>query len=381
MKGPGASRVTGRVRAAALTASRRLAIVLISAAASLLLLEALTRMLGLHFPAIARPEMKDGGLWAYDRSKGWFHVPHGTGRSYLGGPDAGSVRINALGLRGPEVVRPKPLGTQRVLVLGDSYIFGVGVDEAHLFTTRLAQRLARDGFAADVVGAGVTGYSTDQELILLRELGPLLEPDLVVLAVCDNDFEGNGESFSYQQYYKPYFTLSPDGGLAPHNAAVPRLDAAQRVKLWLGQRSNVWNFVRGRQARSRPLQSLIDAFHVALTVEPSADPVELTAALVVALGDTAAHLGASFLTFNTARRHENTKLFHALRPRLARVGIASAALEGPLGSERERRPERAWDFAYDSHWNVAAHRLAAELVAEHVERLLSRGASPAESRP
>jgi hypothetical protein len=339
-----------------------------SAALVVLLLESGTRALGLHFPAIARPEVPDGGLWVYDRTKGWFHAPGSRGRAFLGGPDAGLVRINALGLRGAEIPRSRPPGLRRVLALGDSYVFGVGVDEEHVFTTRLAQRLARGGARVEVCNAGVSGYSTDQQLILLQELGPRLAPDVVVLVMCDNDFEGNGENFSYQQYYKPYYEQAPGGTLLLRQVPVPRLDAAQRLKLWLGRRSNLWNFARSRRAAWPPLQRALERLEVDVAQAPPGDLVALTAALVVAVRDEAGRLGAGFVTLNTARRRENTRLFQALRPRLKQAGVDYLGLEGPLGRGRERHPERPWDFADDPHWNLAAHRLAAEVVAQRLEQ-------------
>ncbi len=334
----------------------------------LLALELLTRLAGLHFPAIARPEVSDGGLWVYDATKGWFHEPGSRGRAYLGGPDRGDVRINSLGLRGPEPARSKPAGTRRVLVLGDSYVFGVGVDEEHLFTTRLGQRLARGGAALEVVNAGVNGWSNDQQLALLGELGPRLVPDVVVLVMCDNDFEGNGENFSYQQYYKPYYEID-SGRLTLRGVPVPQLTPAQRVRRFLGQRSNLWNLVRTRRASWPPAQRLIESLEVDVTRPASADPVLLTAALVTAQRDLARRLGAArFLTVNTGRRRERTALFQALRVRLKETGVEYLGLEGPLGRARERHPDWLWDFADDPHWNVAAHRLAAEVVAQRLEQ-------------
>lgn len=353
-------------RLAQLAAS--LAVAGLSLLVAALLLELGTRTLGLHFPAIARPEVKDGGLWVYDRTKGWFHSPGSRGQAFLGGPDEGRVHINALGLRGPELERTKPPDRRRVLVLGDSYVFGVGVDEEHVFSTRLRQRLERGGARVEVVNAGVSGYSTDQQLVLLQELGPRLAPDVVVLVMCDNDFEGNGESFSYQQYYKPYYEQTGDGTLVLRQVPVPRLDGAQRVRLWLGQRSNVWNFARNRRASWPPLQRVLERLEVDVTRASPDDPVRLTAALVTAMRDLAARLGAAFLTVNTARRRENTALFQALRPHLKRAGIDYLGLEGPLERARRRHPEWPWDFAGDPHWNVAAHRLAAEVVAQRLEQ-------------
>ncbi|HEB53493.1 MAG TPA: hypothetical protein ENI87_09590, partial [bacterium] len=47
------------------------------------------------------------------------------------------LRTNSLGLRGPDVAVPKPPGTFRIVMLGDSVTFGWGVDDEVTFARRL----------------------------------------------------------------------------------------------------------------------------------------------------------------------------------------------------------------------------------------------------
>lgn len=101
-------------------------------------------------------------------------------------------RVNALGLRGPEIAPTKPAGTRRVLLLGDSYAFGLGVSEEASIETQLAALLqetmhATGGGAVEVINAGVPAYQTEQERLLLERTGFALEPDLVVLLYFAND--------------------------------------------------------------------------------------------------------------------------------------------------------------------------------------------------
>lgn len=355
---------------------QRLGLALGALALVCLCLEGGTRALGLHFSALTRPGQGDRGLWVYDASKGWALAPRSTGARYLGGPDPGLIHVNSLGLRGDEWPVAKRDGIPRVLVFGDSFVFGVGVDEEHVFTTQLQESLTRrSGNPVEVWNAGVIGYSTDQEYILFQELGPRFQPDVVLLVTCDNDFEGNTEDFVWGRYYKPYFDLAADGELHRRNVPTPVLDGAQRVKLWLGQHSNLWNLFRSRRSSVPVVQRGLDWFQIALP-HTSGDALELTSALMLAFRDLAERLGAAFLTVNTAHRGEKTTLYHALRPRLDAAHVPYTALEGALGGARDRHPENAWDFADDKHWNVAAHRLAAEVLAPHVERALALRAGP-----
>jgi hypothetical protein len=201
-------------------------------------------------------------------------------------------------------------------------------------------------------------------------------PDIVLLVMCDNDFEGNAQSFMYLRYYKPYFAIGGDSRLVARNIPVPELTRGQRVRLWLGQSSEVWNFVRTRETRWPPLRGLLDCFEVDVSRESKDEPVQLTFLLVQAIRELATGSGARFLTFNTGERAENTHLFRALRRHLRGADIAFLGLEGPLATAREQQPERHWDFGRDHHWNVDAHRLAAEIVAERVAGWRVRPAAP-----
>ncbi|TMA33058.1 MAG: hypothetical protein E6J87_11250, partial [Deltaproteobacteria bacterium] len=74
----------------------------------------------------------------------------------------------------------------RILVVGDSFAFGWGVEDGETFAAVLERRLARERPVA-VINAGVPGYSTDQYWIFLHTRGFALAPDLVLLAECGND--------------------------------------------------------------------------------------------------------------------------------------------------------------------------------------------------
>ena len=335
----------------------------------LTVIEGATHLLGIHYPAVPRRGHGwERDLWVYDNTKGWFHVPNTTGEASITGPDRGAVRINSLGLRGKDVSRDKPAGVKRTLVFGDSFIFGVGVDEGNLFTSQLENFLnARDGSNPhQVINLGVSGYATDQEFILWEELGKTLSPDLVVLVVCDNDFSGNTEDFVYHRYYKPYFELDDGGELGRGNTPVPILSRTQRIKLFLVQESNSWNFVRSRKPESQALARLVDSFQVGVPRPSQIDPVDITAALVLAFADRADAAGARFLVTNTGHRREMVPLFHSLRPKLRKPGIYLLGLEETLQNARRDNPDKLWDFPHDIHWNRDAHGLAAEVIANYI---------------
>ena len=103
-----------------------------------------------------------------------------------------SYRFNDRGCRGPNHAVPKPPDVRRIMVLGDSYVLGVGVHEEDTFTSRLEAILAADpstpaGTRHEVINCGVSGYSTLQERQLFEILGPVYQPDIVIVGMVLND--------------------------------------------------------------------------------------------------------------------------------------------------------------------------------------------------
>lgn len=99
--------------------------------------------------------------------------------------DPTTLRTNALGGRGDEV--PEPGERPRVLLLGDSFTFGQGVEEDQTFGAALEQRLRALGTDAEVLNFGVPGHSQPQSVALLEQRLLPLRPDLVLLVVFAND--------------------------------------------------------------------------------------------------------------------------------------------------------------------------------------------------
>lgn len=333
----------------------------------LALMEGAARAVGIQARGAGRG---DRALWRYEPLRGWGLVPGSSGEDFRGGPDRGTVRINAQGFRGEDFARTKGRDTRRILVLGDSFAFGAGVDEPHMVSTRLhdfvnADRDLTGGHHVDVLNLAVSGYSTDQQLLTFESDGALLDPDVVILLMCDNDFEGNMEAFSYARYYKPRFRLE-GGALRLVDSPAPRAERRRPLRTWLFDNSA---FAAGL-ARFRALAPLLSPGAAPRT---RSSPEELMVALLGRLNDDVSQSGARLVVFNTGHRGEKTPLFHTIRPHLDAMGIAHLGLEDALGQARAKHPEIRWDFGDDTHWNVAAHELAARVMHLHLRGLARAG--------
>jgi hypothetical protein len=101
-------------------------------------------------------------------------------------------RVNALGLRGRETTIQKPAGTRRILMLGDSFTMGKGVQDNETFpviveTLLQPQLAACGGGALEVLNGGVDSYAPVLSALQLQRDLLQLSPDLVVENIDNSD--------------------------------------------------------------------------------------------------------------------------------------------------------------------------------------------------
>jgi hypothetical protein len=85
----------------------------------------------------------------------------------------------------------KPPGVLRVLSLGDSHTQGYEVRQEATFSAVLERYLEAHSVRAQVLNAGVSGFSTAEELAYLISEGYKYKPDVVVVGFYANDFDDN----------------------------------------------------------------------------------------------------------------------------------------------------------------------------------------------
>lgn len=118
---------------------------------------------------------------------GYRFPPHLDGEFW-----GAQVTLNSLGMRDREVPRPRPGDEYRILMLGDSWTFGLGVGNEDTIPRQLEDQLnehAEDGRRYRTLNTGIPSYNTEQELISLQQLGLGLDPQAVVLMFASNDIE------------------------------------------------------------------------------------------------------------------------------------------------------------------------------------------------
>ncbi|MDQ3761970.1 MAG: SGNH/GDSL hydrolase family protein [Actinomycetota bacterium] len=238
---------------------QKLALLAVTTMVCLVLVEVGFRLAGYQpiHAVYSKPEL----FWTHDELLGWVQQP-GVRGEYVGPRPypvefRNTVRINSLGLRGPEL-SDVPAGGRRVLLLGDSQAAGFEVAEEHTYAALVEKQLTADlGSPVQVLNAGVRGYGTDQAYLWYRELGRRLRPNVVVFHASENDPEDDTTLHRMRRPFgKAAFAPQPDGSLELVGYPVPeyplcsayRLDARFRMTRIDGARTRAFCWAQVRLA-------------------------------------------------------------------------------------------------------------------------------------
>jgi lysophospholipase L1-like esterase len=138
------------------------------------------------------------------------------------------VRINGQGFRSDPVAIPKPPKTLRVVGLGDSTMFGLGVVQTETYLELLEAEfktlLGRD-WKVEFVNTAVPAYNTVQEVEMFLTSGLPMEPDAVLIQFDRNDL------------------LASIGWVQPDFLRARHLFVAHPPSLWMGFYSDITAFI------------------------------------------------------------------------------------------------------------------------------------------
>lgn len=325
------------------------------------------------------PDSSPAGLYVVDHQTMLTPRPGFTGQIRSPGY-AVSLRINTLGLRGPEA-DAVPAALPQWLAVGDSFTMAVQVDEDDTFSGQLG-----DLSGAVVWNGGVDGYSTWQALTRYTQLDQQLPISRVVLTFfLGNDLQDNVR-----------FPHVLQGARAlPEGADIPRPATPGWQKLLL-RRSRLYAHWRVWQRRASllsgddpdrerwrqelvlftqdgrsELKRLLPKTREALqrlqlaTRQRGDDLIVAVAPPAFVVEPDRADATFAVVGLDPARADLDAPRL-AVMGLLQQEGIAACDLTEPL------RGAEAGYFVYDGHWTVEGHTI----VAETLSRCLSSSSSP-----
>jgi len=151
------------------------------------------------------------GKWAHtiekNQNRNLFR-PH----PYLVGSPVKNIRYtrgeltythNRLGFRGEQFPLEKPAGKTRVVTIGGSTTYGVGVNDEETWPYHLSKELGAD---FHVINMGVPGYSSAENLIQTERYLAELQPALAIYLIGLNDLRNiniEGLKADYSDFHRP----------------------------------------------------------------------------------------------------------------------------------------------------------------------------------
>jgi lysophospholipase L1-like esterase len=288
---------------------------------------------------------------------------------------SGRSRHCSRGFRGADVAMPKPEGRFRIVCMGESSTYCVGIEnDEQTYPARLEVHLKAlmPGTELDVINAGVPGYTSIENLLRLQFHVLPLKPDLIVYYYTHNDVHARtmaGLSRDYREYSRSWFEPHDDYGI------VGRINRRRALA-----KGVIANLVRGGGKRGRSPSNIPhnppDAFRANLTAFATIAQAFGVSVLFVNPnyslrgGDQAE--GRDGLYGRAVQEHRKVveEVSHAVG-----AGLCDIVGKVPYPDDPNAFPS---DCYIDSaHFNESGADRAAEAVAEAIA---ARAASPSQSK-
>ncbi len=126
------------------------------------------------------------GLVAGERQPGGLVFPRGSVVAYDTPEFNHRVIINEYGFRGADADLSRNEDC-RVMLLGDSFTYGWGVDYEQTWSALLENALRADGTDARVLNLGIPGGAPPDYAAIAGTAGPLIVPDVVLVGILQGD--------------------------------------------------------------------------------------------------------------------------------------------------------------------------------------------------
>jgi hypothetical protein len=262
-----------------------------------------------------------------------------------------TVQINSQHMRDKEYSQQKAKGVKRIVAVGDSFLFGWGVEGDETLTDVLATEYLNH---VEVLNMGVSGYCDSQKLERLKTEGFRFSPDVVLF-----------EFYNYPSSCRPdvYFdrgTMS----YRPMRTDLRRFASAIKSSLYL-----YWLFRQPLDAAERTIGVLPPPASPLTEASVFAEERKLLLALRKLLSE--ANVNVVFLYVPTKAElfdksdpvlSESKRILREFSEKERWLFIDTLApLQEVMRSER-RNPY----FTYDDHWNRDGHRTAARTIATYL---------------
>ena len=330
------------------------------------------------------------------------------------------VTTNSKGLRDKEYDYEKPENTKRVLILGDSFMNALQVDDDQTTDAVLENYLNQHTTSTEVINSGIIAWGTAQEYSFLKLEGLKYEPDVVVMFFYINDiFENYGTAAGRKKCLAPYYTLDESGELVQHKVeeseemlnqqkaeSLKKGGIMLRFKLFL-RNSAFLTEVKERIFYIRPLQdalvamglrsedrtiyNMVKAYHNSfnddfpqywaltekLIRETAKEAKNANAKFLLVQAPTLAVYDEKYLEEVLYVGHNEDELnnfdFGKVTKEFERIAASDDNIDFiDLTPKFKASKESATFYPVDQHWNESGHELVAEAIRDKILEYLTK---------
>ena len=320
---------------------------------------------------------------------GEIPVPGQQGERRIPGVYAFRYSNNSLGWRGRREYREAKQTDYRVLFLGDSFTYGLGVNDDQTFAAQVEKDLKAGHMSVEVMNAGCPGKGTDYALKCFQTVGRKFHPDLTVLAFFSNDFQDNARG--------EYYNIGRRGDLQVKTldcrrgaikAVLDRLPAYN----WLISWSQAANLIkqagvkvlinRARKTGPDASRGLVVSYARGASGYSTASNRELTRIYVGQLNAAVKQAGGALMMFYIPISQEVLEYRQtgtispderAIQQIAAQNGLMLWSLT-PLLAHSGQSIDRL--YYSEGHWTAAAHAIAARYLSRLIQSGLERRSQP-----
>lgn len=230
-RGQSGAQTTGRERGSSLVGrdgspnvarnrtTLKVLLLVVSSVVSLAAVEGALRVIGKYSGQAysVNPTGSQYKFYKFDPVLGWANAP-GMRGTYSRDEFTYPIAVNAHSMRQHDVSLERVPGRKRIAVIGDSFVWGVGVSDEQRLTERLAEKLD-----AEVLNFGVAGYGPIQYVLTIDRI-LAFDPDLVLLIFCLGNDWGDNVLFDRYDYFKPYAVPDEQAGFEIRGYPLPNVD-------------------------------------------------------------------------------------------------------------------------------------------------------------
>ena len=329
------------------------------------------------------------------------------------------VTTNSKGLRDKEYNYEKPENTKRVLILGDSMMNALSVNDDQTTDAVLENYLNQHTTSTEVINSGIFGWGTAQEYSFLKLEGLKYEPDVVAMFFVINDIVENYDIAGRKKCSALYYTLDESGELVQHKVEESKEELDQqkaeslkkggtmsRFKLFL-ENSAFFTELKTRISYVRPLQdafvalglrkedkiipSMIQVYHSSfnddfpqhwaltekLIREAAKEAKNANAEFLLVQIPTLAVYDEEYLRAALYASHNEDELnnfdFGKVTKEFERIAASDDNIDFiDLTPKFEASKESTTFYPVDQHWNKKGHELAVEAIRDKILEYLTK---------